>query len=161
MSPHIAWMQRALEEALAAGAAGEAPIAALVVRQGELLSVGRNTKTSQRCGFAHAELNALLRAADKLGRHPSDAVLYSTLEPCAMCLGAAVFAGIRTVVYGAEDSQGGATRMFQDDPIYSRWLPVMIGGVLRDECETLLASVPPTAQDRHTQRPRREDIPCG
>src|SRR5690349_10397745 len=92
---HEQWMRRAVKEAITAAASGEALVAALIVQAGVLLAVGRNTKTSSKCGFAHAELNALFEAKRLLGRRPRDAVLYVTLEPCAMCLGAIIFSGIR------------------------------------------------------------------
>lgn len=54
-----------------------------------------------------------------------------------MCLGAILFAGIRTVVYGARDPEGGATRMFQEHPVYRKWMPEVIGGIRENECEAL------------------------
>jgi tRNA(adenine34) deaminase len=137
MDNHINWMRRTIEEAKSAGHDGEAPIAAIVVQSGQIVSVGRNTKTSQNCGHAHAELNAILGTTGKLGRHPEGAVLYSTLEPCAMCLSAAMFAGIRTVVYGAKDDEAGAVDMFRSNRKYSKWMPEIISAVLEDECEAL------------------------
>jgi tRNA(adenine34) deaminase len=134
---HQRWMARLIEHAKAAARDGEAPVAAMIVRDDQILAVGRNTKTSEQCGFAHAELNALLSARCKLGRAPENAVLYSTLEPCAMCLGAITFAGIRKVVYGAPDPQGGAVSMFRTDPIYRDWMPEAVAGVLARECEAL------------------------
>ena len=71
------------------------------------------------------------------GGGDEDAVLYSTLEPCAMCLGAVVFSGIRTVVYVADDVEGGVVGMFGRDCVYSGWVPDVRGGVLRGECEAL------------------------
>jgi len=103
-----------------------------------VLGVGRCTKTSEKCGFAHAELNALLAAKQKLGRKPEGVVLYCTLEPCAMCLGAILFAGIRTVVYGASDPEGGAVGMFQKNPTYRNWMPEIISGIMTAECEELM-----------------------
>ncbi len=141
MGNHVNWMSRVLEEANTALANGDAPVAALVVQDDQVLGVGRNTKTSDECGFAHAELNALLEAKQKLGRRPQSAVLYSTLEPCAMCLGAIIFSGIRTVVYGADDSEGGAVAMFNGHRVYRKWMPEVIPGVFREECEAL-KSVP-------------------
>lgn len=137
MIDHDKWMQRAIAEARAATSEGNGPAAALIVRNGELLEIAHNTKTTDRSGFAHAELNALLQAKTKLGRHPEGVTLYSTLEPCAMCLGAIIFAGIRTVVYGAKDPEGGATQMFQGHPVYSKWMPEVIGGIRENECEEL------------------------
>lgn len=142
---HEHWMQVAIDEAMAAAQAGDAPIAAVLVRHGSLLAVGRNTKTSSRCGFAHAELNALLKAAPLLGRHPHDATLYVTLEPCAMCLGAIIFAGIGTLVYGAHDKLGGAVRMFASDATYRQWMPRTTGGILLGACEQLRKMAMPTA----------------
>jgi tRNA(Arg) A34 adenosine deaminase TadA len=134
---HETWMARAIEEARAAAADGEGPVAALIVRGGDVLAVGRNTKTSERCGFAHAELNALLAARPTLGRRPVGCALYTTLEPCGMCLGAVTFSGIRTLVYGAQDPEGGAVAMFRRHPVYRAWMPETVGGVLEAECEAL------------------------
>ena len=156
MDTHENWMSRAVAEAKAAAQDGEAPAAAVIVQNGSVLATGRNTKTSQRSGFAHAELNALLAAKHKLGRKPEGAVLYSTLEPCAMCLGAIIFSGIRTVVYGAPDSEGGAVNMFRDHPSYREWMPEIIGGVMEPECEELKAL--PTFRKGHTTRQMEDTV---
>jgi tRNA(adenine34) deaminase len=153
MTPHDTWMGRAIAEARAATSEGNGPAAALIVRGDQLLGIAHNTKTTDRSGFAHAELNALLQAKTTLGRHPEGVTLYSTLEPCAMCLGAITFAGIRTVVYGAHDSEGGATRMFREHPVYGKWMPEVIGGIRESECEEL--KLLPTfrkATEEHSQR---------
>ena len=134
---HETWMAKAIEEARTAAEDGDAPVAAIIVQRDTVLAVGLNTKTSERSGFAHAELNALLAAKPALGRRPDACVLYSTLEPCAMCLGAITFSGIRTVIYGAPDPQGGAVAMFREHSTYQDWMPEVIGGILRDECEEL------------------------
>jgi len=137
MTNHERWMTELVERARAAATEGEAPIAAMIVQRERVVNIGRNTKASEQCGFAHAELNALLGAKVRLGRRPEGAVLYSTLEPCAMCLGAVIFAGIDTVVYGASDPKGGAVGMFQRDPVYRDWMPEIVAGVLEKECEGL------------------------
>ena len=149
MTDHKPWMAKLIEHAREAARDGEAPVAAMIVQGGQVLGVGRNTKTSELCGFAHAELNALLSARGKLGRTPDGAVLYSTLEPCAMCLGAIIFAGIRTLVYGASDPQGGAVGMFQADPVYSDWMPEVVAGTLAGECEAL-KNLPGFAREGNT-----------
>jgi len=131
------WMERAIAEARAAASEGNAPTGALIVQGDDILGIAHNTKTTDSSGFAHAELNALLQAKNKLGRHPEGVTIYSTLEPCAMCLGAITFAGIRAVVYGARDPEGGATRMFREHLVYSRLMPEVIGGVREAECEAL------------------------
>ena len=86
----------------------------------------------------HAELNALLAAKFLLGRRPEGVVLYATLEPCAMCLGAIIFSGIRTLVYGASDPAGGAIAMFRQHSPYREWMPDVIDGVLSDACDELV-----------------------
>lgn len=139
MTTHEMWMVKVIEEANAAEKDGEAPIAAMVVQGDKILGIGRNTKTSEHCGFMHAELNALLAAKPLLGRKPEGVVLYTTLEPCAMCLGAIIFSGIRTVVIGAPDPLAGAVNMLRQHPPYAEWMPDIIEGVLEDECEALLA----------------------
>jgi len=131
------WMARAIAEARRAAGDGEAPTAALVVRGGELIAVGRNTKTSEACGYAHAEMNALNEVRATLGRRPTGVTVYVTLEPCAMCLGALTFAGVEQVVYGVEDPEGGAVEVFREHPAYRRWMPTVRGGVLREECRAL------------------------
>ena len=86
----------------------------------------------------HAELNALLAAKFLLGRRPEGVVLYATLELCAMCLGAIIFSGIRTLVYGASDPAGGAIAMFRQHSPYREWMPDVIDGVLSDACDELV-----------------------
>ena len=139
MLTHETWMAKAIEEAKAAARDGDAPAAAIIVRRDTALGVGRNTKTTERSGFAHAEVNALLAAKPLLGRRPEGCVLYSTLEPCAMCLGAIIFAGIGTLAYGAPDPEGGAVCMFEQHPTYRVWMPQLVAGILREECEALKA----------------------
>ena len=137
MTNHETYMAKAIEEAHAAARDGDAPTAAIIVQAGAVLATGRNTKTSDQSGFAHAELNALLAAKRLLGRRPDGCVLYATLEPCAMCLGAITFAGIRTVVYGARDPEGGAVALFRQHPAYRTWMPNVIGPILETQCEAL------------------------
>ncbi|MFC1892221.1 nucleoside deaminase [Thermodesulfobacteriota bacterium] len=134
---HIKWMRIIVEGAKAAAAEGEAPVAAIVVQDDQVLGLGRDTTISQKCGFAHADLNALMDARISLDRHPEGVTIYSTLEPCAMCLGAITFAGINKLVYGADDPDGGAVKLFQNHPSYKEWMPEVIEGVLKDECEDL------------------------
>ena len=148
---HEYWMRRAVEEAKRNRAAGEAPIAALIVRRDELLRIGLNRKTARQVGYAHAELDAILQTSRCLGRHPDDCRIYVTLEPCAMCLGAIIFAGIRTLVFGAWDPLGGAVKLFQTHPQYRQWMPEVHAGIMEAECAALIesAAVPvATAQER-------------
>ena len=143
-------MKVAIQEALKAAQNGEAPVAAVIIQHDKLLSIGHNTKTSEESGFAHAELNALIAAKPLLGRQPKECSLYSTLETCAMCLGAITFSGIRKVIFGASDPLGGASAMFAQHETYRSWMPELIGGVLQEECEALKAL--PTFNGKNTRR---------
>jgi len=103
------FMRLALREAVAAGAHGDVPVGAVVVRDGEVIGTGRNERELRGDPTAHAELLALRAAALTLGgwRLPG-AVVYVTLEPCPMCAGAIQQARIARAVFGAPDQKLGA-----------------------------------------------------
>ena len=101
-------MQRALEQALAAGTQQEVPIGAVIVHDGKLLAEAHNLTRTWSDPTAHAESVVIRRAAEKLGGwRLLDATLYVTLEPCAMCAGAIVLARIKRLVFGAFDPKAG------------------------------------------------------
>ncbi|MCQ2005191.1 nucleoside deaminase [Rhizobium sp. NRK18] len=101
-------MEEALEEARAAGERGEVPIGAVVVVDGEIIARAGNRTRELNDVTAHAEILAIREASAKLGQERlTDADLYVTLEPCAMCAAAISFARIRRLYYGAEDPKGG------------------------------------------------------
>ncbi|MGH8162053.1 MAG: tRNA adenosine(34) deaminase TadA [Gammaproteobacteria bacterium] len=103
------WMRRALRLARRAGAAGEVPIGAVVVREDKLLGAAANAPIASNDPSAHAEILALRRAARRAGNYRlPGAMLYVTIEPCAMCAGAIVQARLARVVYGAPDPRAGA-----------------------------------------------------
>ena len=96
MNGNEAAMREALSEARAARDAGEIPVGAVVARDGRILSAAHNERETLRDPTAHAEMTAIRRAAAALGtRRLSGCTLYVTLEPCAMCAGAALAAGVR------------------------------------------------------------------
>lgn len=102
------FMERALDEARAAGARGEVPIGAVVVRDGVILAADGNRTREQADPTAHAEILAIRQAARALGdERLAGCDLYVTLEPCAMCAAAISFARIRRLYYGAYDPKGG------------------------------------------------------
>lgn len=106
---HVPFMQRALALAAEAGAAGEVPVGAVVVLDGRIIGEGRNQPIGSHDPTAHAEIVAMRAAAAALGNYRlTGAVLYVTIEPCLMCVGAMVHARIATVVYGAEAPKTGA-----------------------------------------------------
>lgn len=132
-----AWMAIALAEADRAAEHGDVPIGAVIVdAEGGLLAVGRNRRELTGDPTAHAEIDALRRAATHLGHWRVEGTLYVTLEPCVMCAGALVNARIRRVVYGALDPKGGATEsLFRvgDDPRLNHRFSIT-SRVRHDEC---------------------------
>lgn len=134
-------MRRALELAAEAAAAGEVPVGAVVVRDGVEIAAGRNTTERDQDPCGHAELNAIREAARVLGYKRLDGCdLYVTLEPCAMCAGALVWARIRRCVYGANDPKGGFVGTLGDlssHPGLNHRYEVR-AGVLADEAATQL-----------------------
>ena len=110
-----ALMQLALSEARAAMAAGEVPVGAVVVRNGQVIATGRNSPMDAHDPTAHAEINAIRAAAQVLGNYRlDDCEMYVTLEPCPMCAGALYWSKIGRIVYGADDVKNGYKRVAQD-----------------------------------------------
>ena len=104
-------MGLALDEARTALAAGEVPVGAVVVLDGRVIGRGHNQPVGLKDPTAHAEVLALRAAAQVMGNYRlGAAALYVTVEPCAMCCGAAVLARVTRVVYGAPDPKAGAAR---------------------------------------------------
>lgn len=135
------WMRRALRLARRAGAAGEVPVGALVVREGKLLGAAANAPIALHDPSAHAEVLALRRAAQRCRNYRlPGATLYVTLEPCIMCVGAIVQARVERVVFGAPDPRAGAVEtVFQalDHPALNHRAP-WTGGVEAEASATLL-----------------------
>jgi len=138
---HDAWMALALAEAARAGDAGEVPIGAAVVRDGMLLAAAGNAPITTVDPTAHAEVVALRAAARSAGNYRlPGAVLYATVEPCAMCLGAALQARVATVVFGCHDPKAGAAGSLYDlahDPRLNHRIEV-VAGVAAAEARALL-----------------------
>jgi tRNA(adenine34) deaminase len=136
------WMGLALEEAARAAEAGEVPVGAVVVLDGRLLASGHNTPIASHDPTAHAEIVALRAAAREAGNYRlSGATLYVTIEPCAMCCGAALHARIARLVYGADDAKAGAVRSVHrllDDARLNHRVEVT-AGVRATECGTRLS----------------------
>ncbi len=104
-----AFMERAMDLARMAEAAGEVPVGAVVVKNGQIVGEGWNRPISTRDPSAHAEMIAMRAAAATLDNYRLlDTTLYVTLEPCAMCAGAMVHARVKRLVYAATDPRAGA-----------------------------------------------------
>jgi len=135
------FMRLALREAQRAAERDEAPIGAVVVREGEVIGAAGNERELRSDPTAHAEVLALREAAARLGgwRIP-DSVLYVTLEPCSMCAGAIILARVPRVVFGAPDPKAGAAGSVLDvlgEPRLNH-RPQVAGGLLAGESAALL-----------------------
>ena len=135
------FMRLALREAERALEHDDVPIGAVVVHDGEVIGAGRNERELRQDPTAHAETVALREAARSLSSwRLLDAVLYVTLEPCAMCAGAIVLARVSRVVFGATDPKAGAAGSVLDvlgEPRLNH-RPEVAGGLLAGECAALL-----------------------
>ena len=135
------YMDQALALAAAAAGAGEVPVGALVVKDGEIIGQGTNRPRADHDPTAHAEIIAMRQAARALG---SDRLtgcdLWVTLEPCAMCAGAIAHARIARLYYGAGDPKGGAIehgpKLFEQPTIHHR--PEVYAGIGAEEAGILL-----------------------
>ena len=149
-------MHEALALAEAAARAGEVPVGAVVVREGEIVGRGFNAPISSHDPSAHAEIAALRDAAARAGNYRLPGCeLFVTIEPCAMCAGAILHARIARVVFGARDPKTGACGSVVDlfaEPRLNHHA-VVEGGVLADECGAVVTRF--FEAKRRTERERR------
>ena len=139
---HEKYMRAALELAREAAENGEVPVGCVVASpEGGIIGRGRNRREEGRDATAHAEIEAIRAACAALGTwNLSGCTLFVTLEPCPMCAGAIINSRISTVVYGAKEpysgSVGSVINLFEERYGHR---PAVYGGVLRDECASLLS----------------------
>jgi len=136
-------MRLALDLAQQAEAAGEVPVGAVVMKGGEIVGRGFNAPISRHDPSAHAEMQALRDAAQRLGNYRLvGCELFVTLEPCLMCAGAIMHARIARVVFGASDLKTGACgsilNVFDEQRLNHH--TEVVGGVLTEECGLMLSS---------------------
>ncbi len=133
----LACMQRALELADQAAALEEVPVGAVVMLDGEIIGEGFNRPLNSRDFSAHAEINAMRDACQRLGNYRlSGATLYVTIEPCTMCFGAIVHARIERLVFGAPEPRYGAVVSGQkllENGQFNHY-PALTSGILEEEC---------------------------
>ena len=135
------FMNIAIEQAKLAAAELEVPVGAVIVRNGEVVSVGRNRRETGKNALAHAEIEAIDLACKKLGGWRLwECEMYVTLEPCPMCTGAIINSRIRRLIYGASDykagSCGSVVNLF-DLPYNHK--PEVVSGFMAEECSSLLS----------------------
>jgi tRNA(adenine34) deaminase len=133
-----AGMREALLEAELAAAAGEFPIGAVIVIDGQIVSRGRARHQEFRSQVRHAELNAILAGGERLWIDFKRAILFTTLEPCPMCLGAAVMADIPHVIFAQPDQGVMTDKMLEHSPYVRRHIRSYHGGVLAAEVAALM-----------------------
>jgi len=136
-------MKKALALAKEAARAGEIPVGCVIVSpEGEIIGEGRNRREQGRDATAHAEVEAIRQACQRLGTWRLEGcALYVTLEPCPMCAGAIINARIPTVVYGAREEKSGSCGSVID--LFSEnygFHPRVYGGVLKEACAAELRS---------------------
>ena len=134
-------MEKALSLAREAGAAGEVPVGAVIVRNGEIIATGKNGREVNKNALSHAEIEAINHACKTLGgwRLPG-CELYVTLEPCPMCAGAIINSRIEKVYFGAYDQKAGSVRSLVclfDLPYNHK--PEVTGGIMEEECAAVLS----------------------
>jgi len=135
------FMQQALEQAKLAAIAGEVPVGAVLVRDGQVISTGFNQPISKSDPSAHAEMMAIRAAAlDESNYRLPGTTLYVTLEPCTMCAGAILHARVERVVFGAIDPKTGAAgsvlNVFLNKQINHQ--TQVEGGIMGEECGQIL-----------------------
>ena len=136
-------MKRAIELAQIAASVGEVPVGAVVVKRntGEIVGEGYNKRETDKSPLAHAEIEAIKNASEKLGGwRLLDCEIYVTLEPCPMCAGAIINSRIERVVFGAFDKKAGSCgsvgNLFE---LPYNHFPEIEGGIMEEECSQLLS----------------------
>lgn len=142
MEDDVFYMMRAISMAGAAAAEGEVPVGALIVDENGLILAEAYNRTIGLCDpSAHAEILAIRNAASQIGNYRLlNTTLYGTVEPCAMCMGAAVHARIKRVVFGVHDSKWGAAGSifdFSEKGLFNHSITIT-SGVCETECRQLL-----------------------
>jgi tRNA(adenine34) deaminase len=140
-SDDVLFMRMALREAMMASQAGEVPVGAVIVKDGEVIGKAHNQTESLQDPTAHAEVLAITQAANAVGNwRLTDCTLYVTKEPCPMCAGAIILARIPHVIWGIDDpKRGGAASKFtilNDGDLNHR--PAYRSGVLEEECRFVI-----------------------
>ncbi|HQQ05320.1 MAG TPA: tRNA adenosine(34) deaminase TadA [Kiritimatiellia bacterium] len=141
LNPDILYMRMALRQAEAAAEAGEVPVGAVIVHNGEVIGRAHNQVELLKDPTAHAEILAITQAAQALGDwRLLDTVLYVTKEPCPMCAGAIMLARIPKVIWGVDDPQrGGAVSVFNilnHKNLNHR--AECVRGLMEDECRAVI-----------------------
>ncbi len=138
---HIKYMKIALKEAQKAKELDEVPIGAVIVLNGKVIAKAHNLREKNQSATAHAEVLAINKACKKLNSwRLNGCVLYVTLEPCTMCVGASILSRVDGIVYGAKDSKGGSLGSLYDISLIKGFnhYPWIQSNICEDECSLIL-----------------------
>ena len=134
------FMKEAIRRAKTAAKYGETPVGCVIVKDGKIISSGRNKRENGKNALYHAELEAINKACKKLGGwrlHQCD--LFVTLEPCPMCAGAIINARIKNVYYGAKDLKSGSFGSIVNlSELSYNHKPQIYAGIMEEQCSAVL-----------------------
>ncbi|TQR61966.1 tRNA adenosine(34) deaminase TadA [Acinetobacter sp. RF14B] len=156
------WMQLAYEQAALAAEQGEIPVGAVIVSQQQVIGRGFNAPISLNDPTAHAEIVALREACHNLQNYrlPDDAVLYVTLEPCTMCVGALVHARVSRVVFGTTEPKAGslvsARKLFETG--YYNHVFSFEAGCMQQQCSEQLSIFFKQRREQKRELKRQEKL---
>jgi len=136
-------MHEALLEADAAGQVGELPIGAVLVLDGEIIAHGRAHHNERKSQISHAELNTLLAGGEKLWTDYKRAILFTSVEPCPMCLGAVVMADVPHIIYALNDAVVHSKLSVETNFYIHRHIKSYYGGVLEEESARIVGKYRP------------------
>lgn len=157
------WMQLAYKQAALAAAQGEIPVGAVIVSQHQLIGKGYNAPISLNDPTAHAEIVALREACKNLQNYrlPEDSVLYVTLEPCTMCVGALVHARVSRVVFGTNEPKAGSlvsARKLFESGYYNHVFPFQ-SGCMQQQCSEQLSAFFKQRREQKRQLRLQQKLP--
>lgn len=140
---HELFMREALKEGEEAGKRGDKPIGAVIVHNGIIISRGANRSKTQHTHVGHAENTAILNCASYLSDYGRECIIYTTVEPCVMCLGTIVMANIRSIVFAVEDKYMNMKPYIDSNPYLKKRVHNYLSGVLTEESFSILKKYAP------------------
>ncbi|MFH1783849.1 MAG: tRNA adenosine(34) deaminase TadA [bacterium] len=152
---HVVFMREALREAEKAFEKDEVPVGAVIVYRGKIIGRGHNRNITRNDPTAHAEIVAIKEASKHLkSARLSDTTIYVTIEPCAMCAGALVWARVKHLVYGARDEKSGACGSVINvtDNIGLNHRLKLTSGVMEQECREVIQSFFQRKRKKHKRK---------
>ena len=141
----VEFMQAALQEAEQAGRSGEIPIGAVIVIDGAIIARGHARWKALKSQIRHAELNAILDGGELLWSEYKRAILFTTAEPCPLCLGAAVMADIPHIIFALPDRMMCEAQTLEANPYMRRHIKSYHGGILAEESAAIFTRYDPKA----------------